>query len=84
VTGPISLAEDTVFRAQQVLPGTPYPDEPSEYIPAGWYVVGSSGQEGAEVIILVDEAWDADGEEIRERIAKSVAAHLNETFGDPS
>ncbi|MEV8610233.1 hypothetical protein AB0383_20290 [Amycolatopsis sp. NPDC051373] len=67
------------YRAGEVLPNTPYPDEPSEMIPPGWYVIGRAVDDHAEdqVVIAIDEAFGDDGEDLRGQIAEAVAAGLN-------
>lgn len=66
------------WEARYVKPGTPYRDEPSELIPAGWYVLGGvpgadEEERGADVIVHVEQAYDVDGEPIEQQIAELVA-----------
>lgn len=66
------------WEARYVKPGTPYRDEPSEMIPAGWYVLGGrrSGDEeerGLDVIIHIEQAYDVDGEPIGQQAAELIA-----------
>lgn len=69
------------WRAVHILPGTPYPDEPSEIQPPGWYVFGgfsNDAEEGAAFAIEITEALDRDDTGMSlERLAQTVAARLN-------
>ncbi len=76
------------FKAQYVPPGTLYPDEPSEVIPAGWWVVGRSPladpEDGNDVEVHVEWATDGDGVLLDEQVAVVIVEALTEKFGDPS
>jgi hypothetical protein len=69
------------WKAVHILPGTPYPDEPSEMQPPGWYVFGGFSddpEEGAAFAIEITEALDRDGTGMSlEQLAHTVAARLN-------
>jgi hypothetical protein len=69
------------WRPVHILPGTPYPDEPSETQPPGWYVFGGFSddpEEGAAFAIEITEALDRDDTGMSlERLAAVVAARLN-------
>lgn len=84
----IKLEPTTEFTYQYIKPGTPYPDEPSEEIPHGWYVFGRDQEadpiDGPLITIAVEWAVDSEGEDISESIASAVASVLNEKFGDPA
>lgn len=58
-------------------PGTVYDDEPSETVPPGWYVLGDHGHgEGADLVIKVEIAVDADGNDIAGPLAAKIAELL--------
>lgn len=71
------------WRAVEITPGTPYPDEPSETIPPGWYVTGGhpaepSVDEGARLVLRVEQAIGPDDTVLTdETLAKAVADRLN-------
>lgn len=69
------------WRAVHILPGTPYPDEPSETQPPGWYVFGGFSddpEEGAAFAIEITEALNRDGTGMSlEQLSNAVAARLN-------
>lgn len=69
------------WRAVHIKPGTPYPDEPSETQPPGWFVFGGFSddpEEGAAFVLNVEQALDRDETGMSlERVAKAVAARLN-------
>lgn len=63
------------WRAVDILPGTPYPDEPSETVPPGWYVMGGQpdDDEATPYVLRVEQSPDSDGA----AAARAVAARLN-------
>jgi hypothetical protein len=79
----VKIAEGMTFQASHAKPGTVYVDEPSEEVPTGWYVVGSSQVgEGGEIALMIVHAFDADGREIDGDIARRVAALLNAALAE--
>lgn len=79
---------NTEFTFTYVQPGTPYPDEPSEEIPAGWYVFGrdpeGDPEDGPLITLSVEWAVDSEGEDISESVASATARALAELYGDPA
>lgn len=53
------------WTAYEVKPGTPYHDEPSEMIPAGWYVLGyydeHDDRDAPPITIKIEGAYDEHG-----------------------
>ncbi|MDQ0376570.1 hypothetical protein [Amycolatopsis thermophila] len=68
------------FIPTHVEPGTPYPDEPSENIPEGWYVLAEhepGAGEGAEIEIRINHAYDPNGVDISAALARKIADLLD-------
>lgn len=60
-----------------VEPGTVYDDEPGEFVPPGWYVLGDHGHgEGADIEIKIEHAVDANGNDITSLLAAKIASLL--------
>lgn len=60
-----------------VEPGTVYDDEPGEFVPPGWYVLGDHGHgEGADIEIKIEHAVDANGNDITGPLAAKIAELL--------
>lgn len=71
-----SLPRD--WRAVHILPGTPYPDEPSEMQPPGWFLFGGCTDDGVALVLQVQEALDLEDTSMSlERLAKAAAVRLN-------
>lgn len=69
------------WRAVYVKSGTPYPDEDTEFIPPGWYVMGEpSWDDETPFALHLDWAYDADGYEITEALAQRIAEALDREF----
>lgn len=77
----VFAGEQVLWFAEEVEPGTPYVDEPDEMVPPGWYVVGRPVEDNLEqaVIIVVDDAYGPEGEDLRGEMARAIAAGLNGT-----
>lgn len=72
---PLSGGLPRDWRAVEVQPGTPYPDEPDETVPVGWYVMGGQpGEDEATPYVLRFEQCP-DGND--ETAARALAARLN-------
>lgn len=67
------------WSAQEIKPGIRYPDEPSAFIPPGWYVTGHPVDDRSEsaVLIAINSAHGPDGEDLCGKVAEAVAAGLN-------
>lgn len=73
-----SLPRD--WRAVEVHPGTPYVDEPSVMVPPGVYLAGGFSddpEDGADLILRVEQALDVDDRWSHLSLAKAVADRLN-------
>lgn len=67
------------YRAVEVLPDTPFEDEPSETVSPGWYVLGRAVDDHAEVEVVIDvgAAYGPAGEDMRRDVAEAIAVGLN-------
>jgi hypothetical protein len=63
------------WRAVEVLPGTPYPDEHDETVPPGWYVMGGQPDDDdvTPYVLRVEQSPESDAVSA----ARAVAARLN-------
>jgi hypothetical protein len=72
----VDLSQVT-WRTSYVHPGTPYPDEETEMIPVGWYVMGEpSWDEETPFVLHLDFAYDEDGFDVTAATAQYIAATL--------
>jgi hypothetical protein len=73
VSAELGLPRD--WRAVEVLPGTPYPDELDENVPTGWYVMGGQpgDDEATPYVLRVEQSPESDDE----TAARALAARLN-------
>ena len=89
-SGPLPAADVTLgypsglhWTAVHYPPGTRWPDEPTEEITPGWWVLGTDHEadpdDGASVLLYVDHAVDADGDVQAEALARALADLLNAT-----
>jgi hypothetical protein len=69
-----ALALSGHVLAHHVAPGTAYEDEPTQTIPAGWWVIGNNG----DFEIHIGTIEDADGRDVSEQVATLLAAALEE------
>lgn len=76
------LVDPASWQAVWIPSGTPYPDEPSQHQPAGWWVVGGEPipdvEVGSPVALRVESAYTPEGTDMSAEVAHLVAASLRE------